>query len=217
MIPLFSALLASQASAQVDQDLGAWESVNLQASLHKDDQKTGPRLWTDLHFRRWDTQFLAIVRPGIGFDVARGVSVFAGYAWVPSVGDATEGELLNEHRIWEQALLTGKVKEIALGFRPRLEQRFEQGEAQIGHRLRLWGRAGVPLRGSVSLSVTDEVFLGFNKTEWTKQGFDQNRLFVGPALGTDFGRVEFGYMNVYLDRDADSDLHLASANLFVNL
>ena len=62
-----------------------------------------------------------------------------------------------------------------------------------------------------------EVFLGFNKTEWTKQGFDQNRLFVGPALGTDFGRVEFGYMNVYLDRDADSDLHLASANLFVNL
>jgi hypothetical protein len=153
----------------------------------------------------------------LGYDLTRGVAVFAGYAWVPSIGAATDDELVQEHRVWEQALLQRSVETVKVAFRPRLEQRFLTGE--VGHRLRLWGRVEVPLGEPVSLVVTDEVFLGFNDTDWgAVAGFDQNRLFVGPALPIEgVGRVEFGYMNTLLHRDDDTDLHIVSANLFVNL
>ena len=208
--------LAMALAAPQTQDAGVWTSLNLAAPLH-DGRDAGPRLWLDMHGRRTDASFLAIIRPGVGVDLTRGVAVFAGYAWVPSIGSATDDTLAQEHRVWEQALLQRSVESVKFAFRPRLEQRFVTGE--VGHRLRLWGRAEVPLSEAVSFVVTDEVFVGVNDTEWgAVAGFDQNRLFVGPALPIEgVGRVEFGYMNTLLHRDVDTDVHIVSATLFINL
>lgn len=208
------------AAAAATHDPAVWSSVTVQADLDEEDDR-GPRLWLDLHFRRMDSNFLFIGRPALGWDVAKGVGLFAGYAWVPWIGDATDGALQNEHRAWQQALLQRKTGRTQLGFRPRLEQRFVGGEPGVGHRVRLWGRAAHPLSDRVSLAVTDEVFLGLNPTEWTTgsnvAGFDQNRLFVGPALPIEgLGRVELGYLNVVILRESgDTVLHAMSSNLFL--
>ncbi len=211
-------LLGALASAQTTHDLATWTSVGLLANLHGD-RPSGPRLWTDLHARRTDASFTGIVRPGLGWDLADWITVYAGYAWIPQVGESTADELLSEHRAWEQLLLQRRVGELTLGLRPRLEQRFLEAQPEVGHRLRLWGRAAVPVGGDLSLVLTDEVFLGLGATAWSPSGFDQNRLFVGPALPvSEVGRVELGYTNTFLARETgDTVLHVVSANLYLNL
>jgi hypothetical protein len=214
--------ICAGAFAATTHDPAVWSSVNLQVDLHEG-RATGPRLWTDLHFRRTDQWFVGIVRPGLGWDLAKGVAVFAGYAWVPWIGEATDDQLMNEHRAWQQALMTRKVGNSQVGFRPRFEQRFVGGEPGTGYRVRLWGRAATPVGKGLQLVATDEVFLGLNETTWTVgsnvAGFDQNRLFVGPALPVEgLGRVEVGYLNVFLLRDSGNTmLHTFSANLFLSL
>jgi hypothetical protein len=212
-------LLASAAVAQTAHDPAVWSSINTQVDLHPE-RTVGPRLWADFHFRRTDAWFVGIARPALGWDVAEGAGVFVGYAWVPWLGEATDDQLMNEHRVWEQLLLTRAAGRGQLGFRPRLEQRFVGGEPGVGHRLRLWGRGAAPLGDRVSLVVTDEVFVGLGATTWTTgsnvAGFDQNRLFVGPALPIEgLGRLEVGYLNVFLLRESgNTDLHALSSNLF---
>lgn len=205
------------AHAAPTQDVGVWSSVALQADLD-DEADTGPRLWLDLHGRRTASSFVGIVRPGVGWDLAKGVSVFAGYAWVPTVPDDPLAEVSNEHRAWEQALLSTRMDGVQLALRPRLEQRFLAGDPDIALRARAWVRAGIPVTGPVSLSVWDEVFLGLNETDWAVAGFDQNRVFVGPAFALEeHGRVEIGYLNAFLMRDSgDTLLHAVSASLLLH-
>jgi hypothetical protein len=211
-------LLGAAALAATTHDPATWTSVNLQVDLDAQPD-TGPRLWTDLHFRRTDANFVGIARPAFGWDVARGVGVYVGYGWIPTYGESTDDQLVNEHRVWEQLLLTKKLDAVQLGLRPRFEQRVVAGEEGTGLRVRLWGRAAVPVSDRISLVVTDEVFVGLVATDWSVAGFDQNRLFVGPAFPIEgLGRVEFGYMNTFVLRESgNTDLHIASANLFLNL
>lgn len=215
-------LAAASLAAETTQDLAVWSSVNGQVDLHEG-RDTGPRLWTDLHFRRTDAWFVGIARPALGYDLAKGVAVYAGYAWVPWIGEATDDALQHEHRAWQQALLSRKAGSVQLGLRPRLEQRFVGGQPGTGHRLRVWGRAAAPVSKPVSLVVTDEVFVGFNATDWVVgsnvAGFDQNRLFLGAALPVaEVGRVEVGYLDTFVLRSTGNTLlHTFSTNLFLNL
>lgn len=68
--------------------------------------------------------------------------------------------------------------------------------------------------------VWNEIFLGLGETDWGQPGgFDQNRLFVGPAFFlSSWARLEPGYLAVYIDR-ASGDLlaHAFSVNLFLSL
>ena len=72
---------------------------------------------------------------------------------------------------------------------------------------------------NVGLAIWDELFIGLNNPGFAVKGYDQNRLFVGPALYTPYGvRVEAGYLFVHLNRSPDNQLqHVAAVNLFVAL
>lgn len=79
------------------------------------------------------------------------------------------------------------------------------GYAWIGERI--WeqvARFNHQPRESLPLGfvVWDELFLGMTGASWAKKGFDQNRLFVGPAVFAFEGifRVEVGYPFNYLSR-----------------
>lgn len=177
-------------------DFGVWEGVFVQAAL---DDQAKARVWLDVHARRDGDRFVGIVRPGIGWSLAPRLVVYAGYAWIPSA--VPGAPLSSEHRIWQQLLWSADVGPVGFGVRPRFEQRFGSGD--VGLRGRVFTRVQVKVKDPVSLVVWDEPFVGFNDTALGPAGFDQNRLFVGPALQTDLARFELGWLDQRVLRDGD--------------
>jgi hypothetical protein len=194
-------------------DTQIWTAMYVQARA----ADTGPTGWLDLHARRRGDGILYIVRPGAGYTFSKALALHAGYAWVPVITD--EGANRSEHRAWEQVIVNHPVGDaVKLQGRARLEQRFGAGD-DIGHRLRLLARGQWAPSPSLPLQlvVWDELFLGFNETDWgAPRGYDQNRAFVGLGADTKLRgiRVEAGYMNVVLRRDTQVD-HVVAINLFV--
>lgn len=216
-----AALLPSVAAlpeARAD-DAGVWASEWLWLDLKKPEKTHGFQLWLDLHQRAWGPSFQAIVRPGLGYDVGHGISLWAGYAFIPSLTAGTPDSQRFEHRIWEQIILNTKVKTVALQGRGRLEQRFRQDADGVGSRLRLFGRAGFffGAKSDWGWAVWDEVMFSLNTTALWNAGFDQNRAFTGPFFQSSRGvRIEFGYLNLLVNRK-DTGLHashIAMVNLF---
>ncbi len=159
---------------------------------------------------------LGIVRPALGLRITPDVSVWAGYAWIPTYLDEGEPRLLNEHRPWQQVLYQGTVGPLSLQFRPRFEQRFREGQSDVAFRLRFFGRFQARLTQGIPLvfAATDEVFVALNDAAWgPKAGYDQNRLFLGLGYGTT-PRVEAGYLSVVIRKPS---LLQMDNNLAVNV
>jgi hypothetical protein len=133
--------------------------------------------------------------------------VWGGYGWIAQ--DADEGELVSEHRAWEQLVLGHAAGRLSASLRVRQEQRLR--EEELNHRGRALARLGVKLVGPVSIQVWDEAFFSFNGTAWFPyQGYDQNRFFVGPSIEGFRGfRLEVGYLNHDLARgEASANNHV---------
>lgn len=198
-------------SAALAADSAVWSGVFLQSALHEPGQ-SGPRLWLDLHARRDGGRFLGVIRPALGYDLSRQTSVYAGYAWIPSASPGSA--LAHEHRLWQQLLWATSRDKLGASLRPRLEQRFSSGAQGVGLRVRLMGRGQLDLPAPLALVVWDEVFLGLNDA-FLPAGFDQNRLFLGPALKGDGFRVEVGYLDQRLWRErALTSVSAVAANVF---
>jgi hypothetical protein len=173
-------------------------------------------LWLDEHARRRSESSQFILRPAVGYRIAPGTTVHAGYAWIGTLEDATD-TLGSEHRIWQQLIWSRALDSVALTLRGRVEQRFSDDGDEVGHRLRLFGRVNVtPNTESVLLALWNETFLQFNDTDWgLRSGFDQNRIFVGPGFNTQAGvRFEVGYLNVYQRGVQDQMSHVLAVNGF---
>ena len=104
-----------------------------------------------------------VLRPGIGYTVGRGWTVWGGYAYVrtdPPYSTSTT----TEQRIWEQASWSGAIRTTALSSRTRMEQRFVSTGSDTGWRLREFVKVTRPLsaRGIWSAVVSDEYFLNLN-------------------------------------------------------
>lgn len=126
--------------------------------------------------------------------------------------------LLPEHRIWEQFLINHKLKNIFVGHRFRLEQRFiaksivaddelEKDGSAYANRFRYFIRAILPFKmqpvfkKGLFAALQNEVFLNFgNAATVNNETFDQNRLYraVGYRLNTHFD-LETGYPNQYVN------------------
>lgn len=203
-------LCASPALAQAPiAEFQQWSAVMATAHFSKDTPALA--LWLDVQVRRGADNTAMMARPGIGLQALPWLSLWAGYAWVPTFPDGL-AEVVHEHRVWEQVLLAYETSfRLNLQSRTRVEQRFHESGGAVGVRLRQLARvswrpsAEVPVGGLVS----DEVFIGLNSTAWGQPaGFDQNRLFVGPFFQlTPWARIEAGYLFVYLNRGVDRIFH----------
>jgi hypothetical protein len=176
--------------------------------------------WLDVHGRFGEDRTVAIVRPGMGYRFSALVSAWLGYAWVPTWVD--EAPTIQEHRIWQQAILQGTEGILRYQARPRLEQRLREGQDGTGFRFRLLLRANLRLMDEVPLDVAswDELFFGLNETPWGQvRGFDQNRVFLGLSYALGPVRAEAGYLNVAIHRLDGSWLiqHSPMLSLFVTL
>ena len=197
----FGLLPTRDADAEVTRDNQIWAaSFNTVRLTGRDPGETsGLSGWLDIHGRRSNSAYLSILRPGLGYRFNGHVSAWAGYAAVPSLPDSTRDWVL-EQRAWQQGLFTIPFAEkLMLQLRPRLEQRFREGEEDVAHRLRAFVRLNVTPSREVPLLLAtwNETFLHLNDASWgPSSGFDQNRLFLGfgvRALRT--SRVEIGYLN----------------------
>lgn len=194
-------------------DFGVWNAAFMQAPLH-DEGESGARLWLDLHARRDSTKLTGIIRPAIGWDLSEQTTIYAGYAaipaWVPGEGTTIE------HRIWQQAMWSATLGQVGIGLRPRLEQRFADEIDGVGLRLRFFERIQLKLPDPWAVVVWDEVFVAINESGFVPAGFDQNRLFVGPALRVSPMRFEFGFLDQLLLREGEwSHVGVFASNVFI--
>lgn len=205
---------ASLAHAGTESEHQVWVASILQVRPVKESGFLG---WFDVHDRRRSDSTLLILRPALGYQFTGQLTVYGGYAWIPTFVDG--GPARHEHRIWQQIIWNAPAEGgWALSLRPRLEQRFAEGGDDTGHRFRLFARAGVSAwpGAPVLFVVWDEIFYQFNDTDWgAVSGFDQNRVFGGLGFPAAPGlRFEVGYLNVFLDRTANHLDHNLAVNVF---
>jgi len=135
-----------------------------------------------------------ILRPALVYNLNQSESLWAG------MFQQTDGYLnATEFRTWQQYQRMDRPNKTIILNRTRLEQRFKQGETDIGLRLRHMIRAQIPAGEESQWSVIlfDEIFLGLNENESQKnRGFDQNRAFGGLRYDLENRSfVEFGILN----------------------
>jgi len=137
-----------------------------------------------------------LMRPAAIFNLDSDQSI-----WVGAL-DVFDSELkTNELRFWQQYQRIDRMDKVIFLNRTRLEERFMNGQSDIGLRIRHMLRSQIPIgeESSWSVVVFDELFLGLNQNgSQAIRGFDQNRAFVG--IRKDFKNrmfYEAGYMNQY--------------------
>ena len=168
----------------------------------------------------------SLIRPGLGYALTDQSTVWLGYAhaW-NELPDNTD---IQEDRIWEQYIWSGKTPLGNFTFRPRLEQRWQANGNDTSSRFRQFLKFSWPLSllPGTDFVLWDEVFVNLYDTDWgprlqTHQGLDQNRGFVG--IGYRFSpeiKTEIGYMNQYIPSHTaanDRMNHILSVWLFFDL
>lgn len=219
-------LSAARACAETVDDVGLWTALFAQGNIDTqacDDDKL--KWWFDGHLRFLDDADgfnQSIVRPGLGWTLDDGSTLWAGYAWVHN--SPISGSEFDEQRIWQQWTWSTDLGEWKFGSRSRFEQRFLETGDDVGLRYRQFLRLDrtLPSQPQLMLVGWDELFFHCNDTDWgARSGFDQNRAFVGigykPSSNCGW-RMEIGYLNQFLDLRSGSDRvnHILAINFFLS-
>ena len=133
----------------------------------------------------------------VGKKVSKVVTVWLGYTFDPqySHGNFTR----HEHRFRQQVnfdgfAVAGKVK---FSGRLRLEERWREGLAGTGWRLRPQVKAVMPIAGKVTLTLSNEAFINLNNSSFqTVDGLERmrNAIYVTVPVSKKIS-VDFGYLN----------------------
>ena len=152
-----------------------------------------------------------LLRTGIGTKIGENSNLLMGYGFIRSenyIPQVEDKEVVNEHRIYQQFITTGKVNKLRLQHRYRFEQRFVEEDFKL--RWRYFLSANYPIAVDAAkgtefyLSAYNEIFIG------TKGNFfDRNRLYggLGYRLNANL-RFELGYMNQFLGERNRDQLNL---------
>jgi len=187
--------------------------------------KTGKKtsIHNDIQWRSSDefqhTQTF-LFRAGLNYQVRKNMVATAGYAFIHNRRlVAGVSGYAPEHRIWEQFVISHKIKTAMIAHRFRLEQRFISRSVVSGNelkndghvyanRFRYFVRSVLPLQspgGSFTkgpfAALQNEVFVNIgNKANVNGEFFDQNRLYLagGYRLSPKLD-LEAGYMNQYIN------------------
>lgn len=206
---VITVLVANSALAQ-DNLIGGWAAWFNGVRL----KESNFGIHTDVQFRvgrDWSNSSVILIRPGINYHLDNKQVVSIGYAST-LITDRLNDEIrrLNEHRIWEQYVIQGRLYEIPAQHRFRLEQRFlrMQEEIVFTHRARYFIRGIIPLGRKTEsaftqgmfMSLQNELFLNVqNRTALNKGFLDQNRFYssIGHRFMAKYDG-EIGYMNQLL-------------------
>ncbi|MEI7796479.1 MAG: DUF2490 domain-containing protein [Methylococcaceae bacterium] len=153
--------ITTTANAKTVEDFQTWGNVTATGSLGVvNPELKNMKYWVEGQgrFGNDTSQFSqGMVRAGLGYAVMDKVSIWLGYAFVPTEEPFTK-KPFDEHRIWQQLLWSDKFADITLTSRTRLEQRFIPTGSDVGWRFRQMFKASVPLAYDFSFVVDEFVF-----------------------------------------------------------
>jgi hypothetical protein len=142
-----------------------------------------------------------IIRPALGLQLTKHISVWQGYAWIPTFLP----EYVPENRIWQQILIENRFPRWTMQNRFRLEQRMIQGISETASRFRYFNRTMIGLKkGSPwALALQEEIFINLNEVSSAiTPGINQNRIFAGLNRSvTDNFNFDIGYQYQYINRN----------------
>jgi hypothetical protein len=202
-------IAATNVSA-ADDDLGLWATGTYVHDI-------SDRWFADIAIQSRFNQDLEklerlLFRPSLTYNLDTGPSLTLGYDLhsVESPRDKIE------HRTWQQISVSKRLPRITAFAWTRLEQRYIEDVSGAAVRLRLRAGASMPLQRGYSVVLANEVFFGLNElTSGPRDGFDQNRLYIGLAKRLSEHIVgQLGYQMQYIDK-ADTDS--AGHQIFISL
>ena len=83
-----------------------------------------------------------MVRPGLGYALNENVSLWLGYAYIPTMAPFTNDDF-SENRIWQQFLWSDKTSLGTYSLRTRFEERFV-GQPDVAYRFRQLAKLSYP-------------------------------------------------------------------------
>jgi hypothetical protein len=199
--------LSSPALASVDTDLAYWNLITLNKNLNS---KFRAQLITSQRWAELLSDFNTnLVRTGLGYNLTNEISIWQGYDWFSFY----DGEMTNEHRIWQQLLYQKNLGKWLIINRTRLEERLlEDNDAIV--RLRNLSRVDYRLKQKLRLIAGAEIFVNLKTNDAIDEILDQNRLLTG--IGYDVNSnvaIDLIYMLQHNNRDTDSLNHTVVSNL----
>ncbi|MEB3244689.1 MAG: DUF2490 domain-containing protein [Vampirovibrionales bacterium] len=183
----FSLLVAGPSAHAAENELALWVPVTLEKKMLKS-SKHPVRLMLEVTPRQADdlTNFeQLIIRPAVGVQLTKSISVWQGYAWTPLLFNNRQQTTFNdEHRLYQQLLFEKTFfKKLGVTNRWRFEERFIEGEGEVALRSRNLTRLSWPLDAQKKWAaiLSNETFFNWNTTsrDGIQRGFDQDRIFVG--------------------------------------
>ena len=212
LVALIAATAATPALAKSDTQY--WQTILVNAKLTAD-----VVLSNETVFRSGDAKGFYEIENNfsVGKKLNKTVTVWLGYTFDPQYSHGTFTR--REHRFRQQVnfdnvATLGKVK---FSGRLRLEERWREGLAGTGWRLRPQVKATVPLAGKVTLSLANEDFINLNNTVFqTKDGLERmrNSISIGVPLGKHFA-IDVGYLNQhgFVSNGPDTSDHVITTGL----
>lgn len=207
-----SLCLATPATA--NEDTAYWQNLNVAVKLSPD-----WRISSETSVRVSDQRGLYQVQETLllGYKPSKTVTVWAGYVHSPLYNKGNH--LVTEHRFRQQVNVDNiaKIGPLTINGRLRLEQRWRDGNADTGWRLRPSLRGVMPLAGKVNLIAAHESFFNLNTTAFqSRTGHDRmrNSVAIGVPLSKKFN-LELGYMNqrAFVAGGADNVDHIINTTI----
>lgn len=176
---------------------GAWAAFYTSGSFHKDD--AGPwryGFYGDTRYQdRGEGINQQVLLPAVGYRINSKVSFWTGYTYFRSVKE--NAPTINENRLFQQvSWKIARWKRTGFSSRTRLEQRSRHEVDEIDFRLRQQLRLEHRFASNTDLKyiLGDEFFYHLRDTDWTRQGYGQNRFYTGLGWDRHYVHVELLYM-----------------------
>ena len=209
---------ASFADPYLIDDLGLWSPVYIKLPVNekiKLNFEANPRIQENItHINQ------LLIRPSIGYQLTKNLSVWQGYCWVTNYIP----RFIREERIWQQLLHEKEFSKFSLTNRFRLEERLIQDVEGVSLRGRYLLKTLFPITKNKhwSFVLSDELFVNLDAHHDGPQvGIDQNRFFIGVNRKlSENVSIEGGYQMQYvnfLSPYIDRLNHIVLVNLYINL
>lgn len=219
-IVIFAAatICSISAPAAASEDNQHWETLTVNVAL-----PSNFRVQSETVFRSGEARGFYEIEENfmVGKKLNKTVTAWLGYTFNPtySHGDFQR----REHRFRQQVNFDNLVKigNIRLSSRVRVEERWREGFAGTGWRLRPQEKITMPLIGKATLAMSSEQFLNLNTTLFQRvSGLDRmrNAVSVGLPLNKKMS-IDVGYLNQhgFVRNGADSSDHVLTVGLTTSL
>ena len=221
------ALSASPSSTTINQAAGIWNQVVAEGSLSEiDGNLSDVRLWLESQTRFNNANPMSNMnwyqeqaRVALGYAMTDRMNFWVGYTYLATQNYGKS--YVGEQDIWPAVRYVIPSRLGTVMLREMVEVRYVRGDAP-GIRPRTMAKLLHPLDFEPRLAIVlwDEIFFNLNNVQnnplYGLSGFNQNRAFAGMSWSFNKNtRLEFGYMNQFINRTDPRSPHTSFGSLNV--